>query len=83
MNTIQLVDELDKLKVPKNYYSINGDLRTDTYILNNIYGKWEYYYFDEKGNREDYHEFENENEACEYMLTKLKAEINYPPTSFK
>ena len=29
-----------------------------------IYGKWEYFYFDEKGKQNDYKIFSNENDAC-------------------
>ena len=54
MNIADLVKKLDEIGVPKRYYSINGDLLPDMYILNKIYGKWEYFYYDEKGNKNDY-----------------------------
>jgi hypothetical protein len=75
MNISQLEKELDTLGVPKDYYSINGHLTSDTYILNQVYTKWECFYFDEKGNKEGYKSFDDENEACEYFLKKLKNEI--------
>lgn len=83
MNIRQLEKELDNLGIPKNYYSINGQLVADTYILNQVYSKWEYFYYDEKGNQEGYKNFDNENEACEYLLEKLKNEIKYPPSAVK
>ncbi|MDI6619749.1 MAG: hypothetical protein QME45_14030 [Clostridiales bacterium] len=83
MNIKQLENELDNLGIPKNYYSFNGHLLTDTYILNQVYSKWEYFYYDEKGNQEGYKSFDNEDEACRYFLKKLKNEIKYPPSSFK
>ena len=51
MNVTGLIRKLDEIGVPKRYYSINGDLLPDTYFLNQVYGKWEYFYFDEKGNK--------------------------------
>lgn len=83
MNIRQLEKELDNLCIPKSYYSINGDLAADTYILNQVYSKWEYFYYDEKWNREGYKSFDYENEACEYLLEKLKNEIKYPPSAIK
>lgn len=83
MDIIYLEKELNNLGIPKHYYSINGDLKSDTYILNNICSKWEYFYLDEKGNREGYKSFEDENKACEYLLEKLRTEIKYPTTTFK
>ena len=46
IETLQI--ELDKLGVPRNFYSINGNLSSDTYILNKVHTYWEYFYFDEK-----------------------------------
>ena len=83
MNIRQLEKELDNLGVPKDYYSINGHLSLDTYILNQVYTKWEYFYFDEKGNQEGYKSFGDENEACEYFLKKLRNEIKYSTSAFK
>ena len=77
MDISYLIKTLDEMGVPKRYYSINENLASDTYILNEIYGKWEYFYFDEKGNRNNYHIFENENDACIYMLDILKTEVKY------
>lgn len=51
MDVEQLEKELDNLGIPKNYYSINGYLAADTYVLKQVYSKWEYFYYDEKGNQ--------------------------------
>jgi hypothetical protein len=83
MDIRQLEKELDNLGIPKDYYSINGQLVSDTYMLNQVYTKWEYFYFDEKGNKEGYKSFDNENKACEYFLEKLKNEIKYPTSIFQ
>lgn len=77
MNVTELRGELEKAKVPKRWYSINGDLCSDTYILRQVYDKWECYYFDEKGNVNDYHLFNDENDACIYFLDELKNEMLY------
>lgn len=77
MNVEYLVKKLDEIGVPKRYYSINGDLLADTYILNQIYGKWEYFYFDEKGNKNDCKTFDNENDACIYLFGILENEMKY------
>lgn len=83
MDIKQLELELSNLNVPNSYYSINGSLKTDAYILNKVYSKWEYFYFDEKGNKENYRIFDEESDACNYLLEKLKVELKYPPKAFK
>jgi hypothetical protein len=77
MDIFHLLKELERREVPKRYYSINGDLSSDIHVLNQLYGKWEYFYFDEKGNRNNYHTFDNENDACEYLLKILVSEMGY------
>lgn len=75
IETLQI--ELDKLGVPPRFYSINGHLSSDTYILNQVYNYWEYFYFDEKGCATGYRKFESESDACEYFYQRLKNEIEY------
>lgn len=77
MNVSCLIQKLDEIGVPKRYYSINGNLLPDTCILNQVYGKWEYFYFDEKGNKDDYRMFDNESDACEYMFRILENEMKF------
>ena len=77
MNIAYLVKKLDEIGVPKRYYAINGDLSSDTYILNQIHGRWEYFYYDEKGNKNDYKTFDTENDACMHILNVLKNEMKY------
>ena len=77
MNIADLVKKLDEIGVPKRYYSINGDLLPDVYILNKIYGRWEYFYYDEKGNKNDCKSFDTENVACMHMLSVLTNEMKY------
>lgn len=82
MNINELLNELNKLKVSEKDYSLTGELKSDAFILNQDYGKWIYFYFDEKGNKEDYHEFETEDMACKYLLEKIKLELSYPTQQF-
>ena len=79
MNIQELKNKLNKLNISENWYSINGGLKTDAYILDYVHGKWIFFYFDEKGNREDEKEFDNEDDACTYIFKKLMNEIKYPP----
>ena len=75
MDVAELVYKLEQAKVPQRRYSINGNLCSDTYILNKVYDCWECYYFDEKGNVNDYQRFNNESDACIYFYNELKDEI--------
>lgn len=77
MNLQELKKEIEKLGVPSHWYSINGHLCSDTYILNEVYYYWEYFYMDERGGQNDYRRFENENDACTYFLEVLKSEMYY------
>ena len=77
MNIQEWEKEIEKLGIPSRRYSINGHLCSDTHILNEVYYYWEYFYMDEKGNQIDYRKFDNENDACTYLLEVSKAEMRY------
>lgn len=77
MNVSCLIKELDKLGVPKRRYSINGSLMSDINVLNEVYGKWEYFYFDEKGQINDLKKFDKEDDACDFFYEILKKEMQY------
>ncbi len=77
MNTQELQKEIKKLGIPSHYYSMNNNISADTYILNKVYNYWEFFYVDERGGRNDYRKFDNENDACMYLLEVLKKEIGY------
>lgn len=77
MNVQELKKEIEKLGIPSRRYSINGHLCSDTNILNEVYYYWEYFYMDEKGRQMNYRKFDNENDACTYLLEVLKAEMRY------
>lgn len=77
MNLQELKKEIKKLGVPSHCYSINGHLCSDTYILNEVYYYWEYFYMDERGGQNDYRRFDNEDDACTYFLEVLKMAMRY------
>lgn len=77
MNVEELRRRLDELGVPQRFYTINGHLASDTYILNWVHSFWEYFYFDEKGQARGVKRFESEEEACAYFYQRLKDEMKY------
>ena len=75
MNIESLKEELNRLQVPERWYSINGSLQHCRFFLMQNYYRWEYFYFDERGNRDGYKVFMDEGEACEYFLRVMKQEL--------
>ena len=76
MNSKELKIKLDELNVPSRYYSINSNIASDRYIFRDVYTYWECFYIDERGGQNDYHRFDNEEEACDYFLKILNAEMS-------
>ncbi len=72
MNKNDLKIHLDKLKVNRGYYSLNGDILPDRLVLYQNYNMWEVFYFDERGNRKDERVFMTESDACKYILEHFK-----------
>lgn len=72
MDIKELKVKLDILKVNPNHYSLNGDIKPDAVILFHDYNKWEVYYFDERGEKNDEHEFNSEENACQYIYRLFK-----------
>lgn len=72
MNIYELESKLNKIKVPKDCYSImKGELPNEVYCLTSENGNWIVYY-SEKGNRSGLTVFKSESEACIYFYNKLK-----------
>jgi hypothetical protein len=82
MDAQELKRKLKNLNIPEDWYSIDGGLKPDAYILENIYGRWVFYYFDEKGNRQNERKFDSERKACLYLFDKILTELKYPPSKF-
>jgi hypothetical protein len=72
MNRDELKYMLEDLDVPTNAYSLEGSLLPDCIILHNNYAKWEVFYFDERGNRNNEEIFFSENDACNYIYEYFK-----------
>lgn len=68
---------IEEINIPKRRYSINGDISSDIYILQEVHTYWETFYIDERGGENDYHRFDNEHDACVYFLEELKTEKKY------
>ena len=72
MDTKELKEKLIELKVNPNHYSLNGELKPDAVILFQNYNKWEVYYFDERGGKNDVRTFNSEKDACSYFYSLFK-----------
>lgn len=71
MTIIELQNILNELKIPKDLYSImKGGLPNEALCITND-EKWEVYY-SERGRKSGLREFQNEEDACEYFLEKVK-----------
>ena len=68
-------------KVPDRLYSLDHGLKPDAYILYKNYSKCEFFYLDERGNRNSYKEFTNDEDAYEFLWKKLEDEIKYPAST--
>ncbi len=67
MDREELKKKMDLLKINPNQYSLYGDLKSDAIILYPNYSKWEVFYLDERGGRNDERVFLSEQEACNYI----------------
>ena len=76
MNRIELKIRLDKLKVCSCYYSLDGEILPDCIVLYHNYAKWEVFYFDERGNKDNEKIFFSEDNACEYIYEHFKRQKN-------
>ncbi|MBK9564730.1 MAG: hypothetical protein IPO37_05955 [Saprospiraceae bacterium] len=72
MTILQLEKKLIKLNVSQREFSLKGDLMFDAINLIRNYDKWEVFYLDEKGNRNDQLKFDDESSACEHIYSLFK-----------
>jgi len=72
MNIAELEYKLNKLNVYTGFYSLTGELLPDRIVLYHNYDKWEVFYFDERGNRDNEKVFFSESEACNYIYDHFK-----------
>ncbi len=71
MNVVELERQLAKLGVNDSAYSICDEVGDEQYCIEKDGGKWHYFY-SARGQRSGEKIFQNENEACEYVLSLLK-----------
>ena len=72
MTVEELKKRLDEIGVPDDLYSLLiGGFPNEAYCLIKNEDGWEVYY-SERGQKSDVQQFENESEACEYLLEELK-----------
>ncbi len=67
-------------KVPDELYSLDNGLKPNAFILYKNYAKWEFFYLDERGVRNDFKEFTNGEEALHFLWAMLEKEMKYPPS---
>jgi hypothetical protein len=72
MDLLELKDRLYWANVPDRWYSLNEGLKPDACILYENYSRWEFFYLDEKGGRNDFKVFSNAEEAYDYLWSKME-----------
>jgi hypothetical protein len=72
MNRQELKYKLDELGINAGFYSLSGELLPDRIVLFQYYNKWEVFYFDERGNRNNERIFHSESDACDYIYDYLR-----------
>lgn len=80
MTVEELKQNIISWNVPGSLFSINEGLKPNAYVLFENYGKWEFFYLDEKGQRMDYKVFYHSSDAYDYLWKKLYEEMQYPPS---
>lgn len=71
-----LKDKLKKLNIKESHYSLSGELKSDSIILYYNYTKWEIFYMDEKGHRNQLGIFDKEEDACNFFYELMIEESN-------
>ena len=72
MNSETLINKLFISNARANWYSIDGELKPDAWILNKNYSTWEVFYLDEKGNQSNYKVFPNDEDAYDFLWSKIE-----------
>lgn len=67
-------DLIKTLPISESYYSLNGELKSDSLILDRFQNKWKVYYFSERGSIHDERIFETEDDACYYIYKEQSNE---------
>lgn len=75
MKKSDLLDMLKKNQVPESWYSLDDGLKMDAFVIIENYSCWEFFYLDEKGDRQDFHLFSREEEAYDYLWSKIDYDL--------
>jgi len=75
MNREKLQHVLERNNINPQYYSLYGELESDSIVIYKNHQRWEVFYFDERGVRRDEYEYSNENDACQAVLNKFGISI--------
>lgn len=71
-----LLAELTALNVLQKYYSIGNEIKDDAYnIERTANGKYAFYYY-ERGEKQGYREYEEEDEALVKLIESLKFNLD-------
>jgi len=68
----QVLNEYTTFKKSNIINTTLSSVIPDNIVLYNSYNKWEVFFFDERGNRNDVKEFDSEIEACEHIYKLFK-----------
>ncbi len=74
MDKTELQSILVQEGISSESYDLNGGSPNEKYCLNRDGGKWSVYY-SERGIRTGERTFDNESEACEYLLDMLRKDM--------
>lgn len=77
MNIKDLKEKLEELGIKASYYSLYGDLKSDSIILYHNYSKWKVFYLDDRGGRHPMGIFDNEEDACRFIYTEFADTKNW------
>jgi len=75
MNLDELKQKLTINNVPERWYSLDDGLKPDACILYKNYSKWEFFYLDEKGNRNNYQVFVTDDEAFDHLWKMMEGQL--------
>jgi len=75
MTLKELKIELNKWNIPHEEYSLLDGLKHDAIILENEYGLWHVYYYDERGNIFDKTSLKSECEACWNIFKRFREAV--------
>lgn len=77
MNIEALEIELQRLGIKDSYYSLSGELKSDSIILYHNYNIWEVFYLDERGGRHPMGIFNKEEDACMFIYKEFKDTVSW------